>query len=477
MNVDVSPDTKTPVIIGRYTVHQEIACGGMATVHLGRLAGPGGFSRPVAIKRLHPHLARDPEFVAMFLDEARLAARIQHPNVVPTLDVVASKGEVFLVMEFIQGETLARLWKTACATGEPIDTRVVGSIMSNTLHGLHAAHEARNERGESLRIVHRDVSPQNIIVSSDGIARVLDFGVAKAMGRLQTTRQGSVKGKIAYMAPEQLEARDMDRRVDVFAAGVVCWELLAGKRMFAGDHEAVVLARVMSERPGPVSRHRPDIPPAIDGILDRALARNRDERFATARDFAVALEEALGIAPPSAVSAWVMAVAGTEIERLAAELLEIESSNSSVLDSDQVVRDVLRPSIPAESLAAALPAEETSPSPPLVPQRPGRSHLPLVGAGSLLLLLAALGAWTATRAPASTKTRSVSSSLAVANTWPVSASRASSDAATPVSTSRVPPTSTSRVPPRPTSQPDAACNPPYTLDPSGHKIWKRNCLR
>src|SRR5262245_3092434 len=177
-------------VVGRYALYGEIASGGMATVHFERLLGPVGFSRTVAIKRLHPQFAKDPEFVSMFLDEARLAARIRHPNVVATLDVVATKGELFLVMEYVQGESLSRLARAVMARGENLPPRIVASIMCGVLHGLHAAHEARDQRGEPLGIVHRDVSPQNVLVGIDGTARVVDFGVAKASGRHQSTRKG-----------------------------------------------------------------------------------------------------------------------------------------------------------------------------------------------------------------------------------------------------------------------------------------------
>src|SRR5688572_13695305 len=164
----------------------------MATVHFGRLVGPVGFSRTVAIKRLHERLARDPDFVAMFLDEARLAARIRHPNVVPTFDVVAMEQELFLVMEYVQGDSLSRLMKVVRARNESVDPAFAVTIMTGVLHGLHAAHEATNERGEPLGIVHRDVSPQNVLVGVDGVPRVLDFGVAKAAGRAQTTKDGQL---------------------------------------------------------------------------------------------------------------------------------------------------------------------------------------------------------------------------------------------------------------------------------------------
>ncbi|HEY2366157.1 MAG TPA: serine/threonine-protein kinase, partial [Polyangiaceae bacterium] len=207
-------------VVGRYALYEEIAAGGMATVHFGRLLGPVGFSRTVAIKRLHPQFAKDPEFVSMFLDEARLAARIRHPNVVPTLDVVATQGELFLVMDYVQGESLSRLIRATRERQQRIPVRYVASIITGALHGLHAAHEAKNERGEPLRIVHRDISPQNVLVGSDGVARVLDFGVAKAAGRFHTTREGNVKGKLPYMSPEQLRGQLVDRQTDVYAAAV-----------------------------------------------------------------------------------------------------------------------------------------------------------------------------------------------------------------------------------------------------------------
>src|SRR6478736_1694730 len=180
-------------VAGRYALYGEIAAGGMATVHIGRLLGPVGFARTVAIKRLHPHYAKDPEFVSMFLDEARLAARIRHPNVVPTLDVVALDGELFLVMEYVQGESFARLVREARRARLDVPPEVISAIVVGALNGLHAAHEATSERGEPLNIVHRDVTPQNILVGSDGVARLLDFGVAKAAGSLHaTTRDGQI---------------------------------------------------------------------------------------------------------------------------------------------------------------------------------------------------------------------------------------------------------------------------------------------
>jgi eukaryotic-like serine/threonine-protein kinase len=195
----VGSEQQPPAVrtVGRYALYGKIAAGGMATVHLGRLLGPVGFSRTVAIKRLHPQFTEDPDFVSMFLDEARLAARIRHPSVVPTLDVVTAGGEIFLVMEFVLGETLARILRTLAPKGERIPLPIVASVFSNVLHGLHAAHEAKSERGTPLEMVHRDVSPHNVMIGVDGTARLLDFGIAKAIGRLQTTREDQIKGKLA----------------------------------------------------------------------------------------------------------------------------------------------------------------------------------------------------------------------------------------------------------------------------------------
>ena len=184
----------------------------MATVFLGRILGVGGFQRFVAIKRLHPHLASEQEFVEMFLDEARLAASIHHPNVVPILEVGTSDRGYYLVMEYIEGDTLARLLARAATSRERIPVPIVIRIVLDTLAGLHAAHELKDDNGQLLELVHRDVSPQNILVGVDGIARITDFGVARAATRLSSTRAGQLKGKLAYMAPEQ--ARGGDRSID-----------------------------------------------------------------------------------------------------------------------------------------------------------------------------------------------------------------------------------------------------------------------
>lgn len=303
--------------LGRYELHGAIARGGMATVYVARMSGAAGFARTVAVKRLHPHLAADPTFSAMFVDEARLAARIRHPNVIDTLDVVAEGGELFLVMDFVLGETLAKLVRACGLRQLHMPAAVVSSIVIGALEGLHAAHEATNERGEPLGIVHRDISPQNILVARDGVARVLDFGVAKAAGRIQETEGGELKGKLAYMAPEQLTRKDIDRRCDIFAMGIVLWEAITSKRLFAGDDAASTLYAVMNEPIVPPSTLVPGVPPAIDEVVLKALERDPSRRYATAQEMALALENAVPPAPTRHAGKWV--------EDLAAEALRIRA--------------------------------------------------------------------------------------------------------------------------------------------------------
>jgi serine/threonine protein kinase len=397
-----------PRAIGRYTLFGEIASGGMATVHYGRLLGPAGFARTVAIKRLHAQFARDPEFAAMFLDEARLAARIRHPNVVQTLDVVALEGELFLVMDYVQGESLSRLARASIAKGgtsggvarERIPLEVVSGILCGVLHGLHAAHEAKAESGEPLGIVHRDVSPQNVLVGADGVPRVLDFGVAKAAGRGVTTQEGQVKGKFAYMSPEQVRAGQVDRRTDVYASGVVLWEALTLRRLFAADNEAQLVHLVVAGKVTPPSAIVPDLPKALEDLTMRALSTDPAKRFPDAKEMALALEAAVPVASPMRVAAWVEGLAGEVLAERAKSVASIESHSNS--GPHQALKDVLADSVTPTVTAAAPPSAPsgmkgglavTSPSAPshkaLSP--PGRSRTLLLGVP--LLCVVAGAAW------------------------------------------------------------------------------------
>jgi eukaryotic-like serine/threonine-protein kinase len=312
------------IIGGRYAIYDEIASGGMATVHFGCSLGAGSFSRVVAIKRLHAHLQRETEFVTMFMDEARVAARIRHPNVAPTLDVVATDREIFLVMEYVHGESLARLFTAMRAHHAPMPLPIAAAILVGVLGGLHAAHEATDERGMSLRIVHRDVSPQNVIVGVDGVARIVDFGIAKAVGRLQQTQTGEIKGKFGYMAPEQVNGQHVTRAADLYAAGVVLWEALTGAPLFTADNDVALAAQVLLGNIAPPSRSVPCIPAVFDGITMCALERDPARRFATARDMARALETSVRVANASEVAAWVHGLAAPTLQRREQRLQAIE---------------------------------------------------------------------------------------------------------------------------------------------------------
>ena len=317
------------IIGGRYALYGPIASGGMAAVHFGRLLGTGGFARTVAIKRLRGEFLDKPEVITTLLDEARLASRIRHPNVVPTLDMVAGEDEVFLVMDYVVGETLGRLLGAAVERGERMEPRVATGIMTGVLYGLHAAHEATDEPGEPLHIVHRDVSPQNVLVGADGLARLLDFGIAKGKGRLQTTRAGQLKGKVSYMSPEQILGDEPDRRSDVYAAAVVLWEALTGRRLFpAGETVAQsydAIPKILEADVDPPSVVAPDVPGELDAIVMRGLNRHRETRWETARDFAVALEDAVGVATTRQIGEWVQRLAESTLAARAETVRELES--------------------------------------------------------------------------------------------------------------------------------------------------------
>jgi serine/threonine-protein kinase len=301
----------------------------MASMHFGRLSGALGFTRTVAIKRLHAHVATDPEFVAMFLDEARLAARIHHPNVVGTFDVATEDGELFLVMQYVHGEALSGLLRNP---GSDLPAAYAVGIVLDALHGLHAAHEARSAAGDALGIVHRDVSPHNVLVGVDGVARIIDFGIAKAKERLHQTRGAELRGKIAYMAPELLRREPVDRRADVYAASVVLWEALTRRRFVDADNGAAALRAVLERSPEPPSSLAPGLPQAIDDIVLRGLSRDPEARFATAIEMATALEAALAPASKRQIGAWVAQVAAPTLSRRAAALGQIEVDPGAALE-------------------------------------------------------------------------------------------------------------------------------------------------
>jgi serine/threonine-protein kinase len=276
--------------IGRYETLLRLGEGGMAEVLLALARGPAGFNKLAVVKRLLPAVARDAAYRDMFLDEARLAARLNHPNVVLTYEVAEHEDSYFIAMEYLEGQPLHLVHRELKKRGLTASPALMVKIISEALCGLHYAHEVTDLDGTALKIVHRDVSPQNIFVTYDGRVVVVDFGIAKAERSVTKTQAGVLKGKAAYMAPEQLLGDEIDRRVDVFTAGTVLWELLTGRRLMAAGTHAQTLLRVLQDRVPRVSSFVPDVDPALDDIVARALARSPDDRYTTALEMKEALD-------------------------------------------------------------------------------------------------------------------------------------------------------------------------------------------
>jgi serine/threonine protein kinase len=288
----VSVQLSEPIQFGKYTLFERIGRGGMADVYKGRVSGPQGFERTFVVKRILPHLSDDATFIKMFVEEAKLSARLAHPNIVQIFELGAVEGEYFISMEYIRGRDLAETMRAIWKTMGPPRPELVAYIGREACRALSYAHSLADERGRPLGMIHRDVSPSNIMLSYEGAVKLLDFGIAKALGEApETTKSGTMKGKYAYMAPEQTEGDDVDHRIDIFSCGIVLHEVLTGRRLFKGQNDILTIERVRRCDVPPPSQQNPMVPPELDAILLRALARNRDDRFATAADMADALDD------------------------------------------------------------------------------------------------------------------------------------------------------------------------------------------
>jgi eukaryotic-like serine/threonine-protein kinase len=479
-----APTAEAPLLVDRYAIYDPIASGGMATVHLGRLIGTAGFLRTVAIKRLHAQFAHGADFTAMFLDEARLASRIQHPNVVSTLDVVMKDQELLLVMEYVRGESLSRLVRRARDSGERLPPRVAVAIVSDALHGLHAAHEAVDEKGQPMGLVHRDMTPQNVLVGTDGVARVLDFGVAKAAGRVHTTKDGDIKGKVLYMAPEQLAAQPLTCTADVYAAGVVLFETLTCVRMFAGENEGAALTKIIQNDIKVPSEVDPELAP-FDRIVRRATAANPEDRYPTALAMAVALEEVCGApASPSEVSAWVQRLASEILDERARIVSEIERSSTRS-------KPPLGPDSGVMKLTPAHLALPDAAAPPLPSDRPpARPHaFTMVGLALLAALLLAaivvivllLRRGTAASEPEAAAPASASTAPAEPAVVAVPIVRPEPAPVVEAPVTRRPAASATAsataapAPPPPVRR--VSCDPPYVVDKNGHQHFLPECMK
>jgi serine/threonine-protein kinase len=304
-----------PERVGRYEILLPIASGGMATVYLARAVGPSGFTTEVALKLTHAHLRTSTEFANELIEEAKLAARIRHRNVVSIIDVGDDPHGLFLVMEYVEGDTLANITKGTNVIPTPMGVR----LLIDALAGLHAAHELLDDDGRLLGVVHRDFTPQNILVGTDGVARLADFGIAKAATRMSHTRTGIVKGKISYMSPEQAQGLPLDRRCDVWAAGVVAWELFAGRRLYASDDDLSTMLRVATEPPPLLRTIVPQLPQAVEAAVAGALAMKPEGRHETALAFSKALATAcrptVGVAELDEVAAWMASHVTPKVSR------------------------------------------------------------------------------------------------------------------------------------------------------------------
>lgn len=299
-----------PTTIGNYVLCGELAKGGMATIYIGHAVGS---TQPLAIKKMNVH-GSSPELITMFLDELALAGSVKHRNIVRTIEVVSTDDDLCLVMEYVEGETVSKLVRAAREQNLAVPIPIVTGVVVAALHALHAVHEATDAAGKPLEIIHRDVSPQNIVVGTDGVTRLLDFGVAKAAVRLQQTRTGELKGKVAYMAPEQLERHEVTKLTDLYAMAIVLWEALAGRRLFEAETEGQLVRKVMQGTSDPPSAVRPDIPAALDAVVMRALAKEPADRYQTARQLAGAIEGATAIARAPEIAEFVNTVAKRTLE-------------------------------------------------------------------------------------------------------------------------------------------------------------------
>jgi serine/threonine protein kinase len=278
--------------LGKYELISRLALGGMAEVFLAKAAGPMGFEKTLVVKRILAHLAEDPDFVQMFLTEARLAAQLNHPNIIQIFDFGEANGAYFLAMEYIDGPNLRVLLKKARLQGLALPPALCARIVASACEGLAFAHDFSDPlTHEPLGLIHRDVSADNILVSRQGAVKVVDFGIAKAAGQSHKTQSGLIKGKVAYMSPEQIRAKPLDRRVDVYALGVVFYELLTGRKPFDAPTDAALMEAIISAPLVPAAQYRPELSPAVQRILERALAKDRDRRYANCRAFQIDLED------------------------------------------------------------------------------------------------------------------------------------------------------------------------------------------
>ncbi|KFE69356.1 hypothetical protein DB31_6331 [Hyalangium minutum] len=404
----------TPRRFGNYVLLRKLAEGGMAEIFLAKQLGAEGFERDVVIKCMLDHFTQSRDFVSMFLDEARLAARLHHPNIVQISDLGVADNRYYICMEYLAGEDLDAVITASHARGEGVPIAIAARIILSALEGLEFAHSYQ-EQGQPLGLVHRDISPSNIFVTFQGMVKVLDFGIAKASSRMTQTQPGLLKGKWGYMSPEQARGEQIDARSDLFSLGVTFYELLTVRRVFEKDNEIGVLLALMAQPIPPPSERRPDVPPALDRIVMKALERRPEDRYASAAEMRADLEEFLRVTPSvpgtSQLAHYMQNLFGAShveqktkvpsLTELAAILPSAEPEVRRPLQTDLVglEKTLIRPSdphgIPVVTAPVSAPALVSPPAP--VSTAPARSTglSAAVGAFAAVLLLALGGgaAW------------------------------------------------------------------------------------
>jgi serine/threonine-protein kinase len=407
--------------LGRYELLLPVAAGGMAMVWAARLKGSRGFQKIVAVKTMLPKLSEDPQFEKMFLDEASLASRIHHPNVVEVLDLGEHDGVLFIAMEWLDGVPLNQVMKAAkAATGIPMPVAI--HILTHAAEGLNCAHDLKDDRGTLVGLVHRDVSPQNILVGYDGFTKMVDFGLAKATALGDgATRAGQLKGKISYMAPEQIKGEAIDRRADVFALGVVLYAVTTGKHPFRRESEGATLFAISSPDPAPAPSRYMAYPAELEAVLMKAISKDPNQRFASALELARALEATLPEAERAhggeRVSLFLKGLLGQQHDDQRAALVEAlaRADRASISPANAALEGLSSTGSSGISSLSGVGVTRTSQelgTRPLFP-RPGllsRSRLPLA-LGALALLVGGI-AFALTRGSSDPKPR------ATANTAP-----------------------------------------------------------
>ena len=419
---------KGQITLGRYKLLALLATGGMAEIHLARQEGIKGFERLVVVKKILPHLAVEEAFLEMFFDEARIASLLNHPNIVQIYDLGQEGDDYFMAMEYLEGESLSFLEREARKKERYMTPALAAGIVAQVCDGLEYAHAFKRHDGQTMNIVHRDVSPQNIIVLFSGGVKLVDFGIAKAASQMHKTRAGSIKGKLSYLAPEQCLGKPVDHRTDVFSLGIVLWELLTRRRLFKRDSEGATLNAVMNEEIPEIRTMRPQVPVSLAAVAMRALQKAPEERFQSAGEMSAALRDYLlktGEAAGTAeISAFVNGALGERAQNKRSMLERLRTSDKKEIDvtmlnpessesmpSRSRIEELPTPTDPDKVVAKLPPPpieELFTPHPEAAPEPVRRKKLPTAFWGAvagLLVGLAVVLVWAMSKDISSSKKR------------------------------------------------------------------------